>query len=265
MNIEQVDEYIHEATLALYKPEKNDSKDLLRNSKSPEGIFTIVEQIGSGTYGKVYKANVIHKDQIVAIKTMPVSFQNEDCESDDSSDNDEQSVINEISLMQKLSKHENLVHIYGVYRSGSHIWIAMEFCQTNLSTFMKRRYKNQTADLKHNFIIFTIIEIAKGLNFMHKNNVVHRDIKGQNVLISTEGKIKLADLGIAKAVDEANAKNNIKENYFSTMIGTPHFMAPEVIAVNDGKKGSSKYGFAADIWSLAALITEISTGKPRNL
>ena len=96
--------------------------------------------------------------------------------------------------------------------------------------------------------------ISSGLALMHSKNIIHRDIKSQNILITGEGKIKICDMGVSKYSEQKDAA--------MTLIGTPHYMAPEVIVVN--KRKAKPYTSLSDIWSLAATIYELATGSPRN-
>ena len=126
-----------------------------------------------------------------------------------------------------------------------------------LNNFLVLQTSISKKNYLHDIISYFMHEVASGLSYMHSIGIIHRDIKGQNVLLQIDGSIKLCDLGIAKKAKKLKSS----KHQFSTLIGTPHFMAPEVIDIV--KKPKQKYGFESDIWSLGALMYELSTGAPR--
>ncbi|KAH8402254.1 hypothetical protein KR009_010865, partial [Drosophila setifemur] len=197
----------------------------------PEKVFDIMYKLGEGSYGSVYKA--LHKESssIVAIKLVPV-------------ESDLHEIIKEISIMQQCDS-PYVVRYYGSYFKQYDLWICMEYCGAgSVSDIMRLRKKTLTEDE-----IATIMsDTLKGLVYLHLRRKIHRDIKAANILLNTEGYAKLADFGVAGQLTDTMAKRN-------TLIGTPFWMAPEVIE-------EIGYDCVADIWSLGITALEMAEGKP---
>ncbi|XP_023401674.1 serine/threonine-protein kinase 3 isoform X3 [Loxodonta africana] len=174
-------------------------------TKQPEEVFDVLEKLGEGSYGSVFKA--IHKEsgQVVAIKQVPV-------------ESDLQEIIKEISIMQQCDS-PYVVKYYGSYFKNTDLWIVMEYCGAgSVSDIIRLRNKTLTEDE-----IATILKSTlKGLEYLHFMRKIHRDIKAGNILLNTEGHAKLADFGVAGQLTDTMAKRN-------TVIGTPFWMAPEAI------------------------------------
>ncbi|XP_063055640.1 serine/threonine-protein kinase 3-like [Engraulis encrasicolus] len=212
---------------------KSELKKLSEDSltKQPEEVFDMLEKLGEGSYGSVYKA--IHKEsgQVVAIKQVPV-------------ESDLQEIIKEISIMQQCDS-PYVVKYYGSYFKNTDLWIVMEYCGAgSVSDLIRARNKTLSEDE-----IATILKSTlKGLEYLHFMRKIHRDIKAGNILLNSEGHAKLADFGVAGQLTDTMAKRN-------TVIGTPFWMAPEVIQ-------EIGYNCVADIWSLGITAIEMSEGKP---
>lgn len=200
-------------------------------TRQPEEVFDIICKLGEGSYGSVYKA--LHKEsgQVLAIKQVPV-------------DTDLQEIIKEISIMQQCDS-PYVVKYYGSYFKNTDLWIVMEYCGAgSVSDIMRLRKKTLTEDE-----IATILsDTLKGLEYLHLRRKIHRDIKAGNILLNTEGHAKLADFGVAGQLTDTMAKRN-------TVIGTPFWMAPEVIQ-------EIGYDCMADMWSLGITGLEMAEGKP---
>ncbi|XP_011515550.2 serine/threonine-protein kinase 3 isoform X2 [Homo sapiens] len=200
-------------------------------TKQPEEVFDVLEKLGEGSYGSVFKA--IHKEsgQVVAIKQVPV-------------ESDLQEIIKEISIMQQCDS-PYVVKYYGSYFKNTDLWIVMEYCGAgSVSDIIRLRNKTLIEDE-----IATILKSTlKGLEYLHFMRKIHRDIKAGNILLNTEGHAKLADFGVAGQLTDTMAKRN-------TVIGTPFWMAPEVIQ-------EIGYNCVADIWSLGITSIEMAEGKP---
>ncbi|XP_064825313.1 serine/threonine-protein kinase 4-like isoform X2 [Oncorhynchus masou masou] len=200
-------------------------------TKQPEEVFDVLEKLGEGSYGSVFKANYKETGEIVAIKQVPV-------------ESDLQEIIKEISIMQQCNS-PHVVRYYGSYFKNSDLWIVMEYCGAgSVSDIIRLRNKTLTEDE-----IATIVQSTlKGLEYLHFMRKIHRDIKAGNILLNAEGQAKLADFGVAGQLTDTMAKRN-------TVIGTPFWMAPEVIQ-------EIGYNCVADIWSLGITAIEMAEGKP---
>lgn len=200
-------------------------------ARQPDEVFDIICKIGRGSYGSVYKA--LHKEsgQVLAIKQVPV-------------DTDLQEIIKEISIMQQCDS-PFIVKYYGSYFKNTDLWIVMEYCGAgSVADIMKLRNKVLSEEEIATILYYTL----KGLEYLHSKRKIHRDIKAGNILLNTEGHAKLADFGVAGQLTDTMAKRN-------TVIGTPYWMAPEVIQ-------EIGYDCVADIWSLGITALEMAEGKP---
>lgn len=200
-------------------------------TKQPEDVFDLICKLGEGSYGSVYKA--LHKEsgQVLAIKQVPV-------------DSDLQEIIKEISIMQQCDS-PFVVKYYGSYFKNTDLWIVMEYCGAgSISDIMRLRKKTLSEDE----IATVLSDTLKGLEYLHLRRKIHRDIKAGNILLNNEGVAKLADFGVAGQLTDTMAKRN-------TVIGTPFWMAPEVIQ-------EIGYDCVADIWSLGITALEMAEGKP---
>lgn len=212
---------------------KSELKKLSEESltRQPEEVFDIICKLGEGSYGSVYKA--LHKEsgQVLAIKQVPV-------------DTDLQEIIKEISIMQQCDS-PYVVKYYGSYFKNTDLWIVMEYCGAgSVSDIMRLRKKT----LQEDEIATILSDTLKGLEYLHLRRKIHRDIKAGNILLNNEGHAKLADFGVAGQLTDTMAKRN-------TVIGTPFWMAPEVIQ-------EIGYDCVADIWSLGITALEMAEGKP---
>uniref|UniRef100_H3CI16 non-specific serine/threonine protein kinase n=1 Tax=Tetraodon nigroviridis TaxID=99883 RepID=H3CI16_TETNG len=200
-------------------------------TKQPEEVFDILEKLGEGSYGCVFKAHSKETGEIVAIKQVPV-------------ESDLQEMIKEISIMQQCNS-PHVVQYYGSYFKNSDLLIVMEYCGAgSVADIIRIRNKTLTEEEVAPILQSTL----KGLEYLHFMRKIHRDIKAGNILLNTEGQAKLADFGVAGQLTDTMAKRN-------TVIGTPFWMAPEIIQENG-------YNCVADIWSLGITAIEMAEGKP---
>ncbi|CAL8354169.1 serine/threonine-protein kinase 4 isoform X1 [Gadus morhua] len=200
-------------------------------TKQPEEVFDVLEKLGEGSYGSVFKAHYKETGEIVAIKQVPV-------------ESDLQEIIKEISIMQQCNS-PHVVRYYGSYFKNTDLWIVMEFCAAgSVSDIIRLRGKTLSEEE-----VATILQSTlKGLEYLHFMRKIHRDIKAGNILLTGEGQAKLADFGVAGQLTDTMAKRN-------TVIGTPFWMAPEVIQ-------EIGYNCVADVWSLGITAIEMAEGKP---
>lgn len=214
-------------------PSPSELKKLSEESltRQPDEVFDILCKLGEGSYGSVYKALHKESEQVLAIKQVPV-------------DTDLQEIIKEISIMQQCDS-PYVVKYYGSYFKNTDLWIVMEYCGAgSVSDIMRLRKKTLSEDE----IATILIDTLKGLEYLHLRRKIHRDIKAGNILLNSEGHAKLADFGVAGQLTDTMAKRN-------TVIGTPFWMAPEVIE-------EIGYDCVADIWSLGITALEMAEGKP---
>ncbi|XP_065191566.1 serine/threonine-protein kinase 3-like [Sycon ciliatum] len=199
--------------------------------RQPEEVFDLLEKLGEGSYGAVYKAMHKESGQLLAIKKVPV-------------DTDLQEIIKEISIMQQCDS-QYVVKYYGSYFKDQDLWIVMEYCGAgSVSDIMRVRRKTCKEVEIASILKYTLL----GLEYLHGKRKIHRDIKAGNILLNSEGHAKLADFGVAGQLTDTMAKRN-------TVIGTPFWMAPEVIQ-------EVGYDCRADVWSLGITSLEMAEGKP---
>jgi TRAF2/NCK-interacting kinase len=215
--------------------------------KEPAGIFDLMEVVGNGTYGQVYKGRHVKTQQLAAIKIMNIN------------EEEEEEIKMEINMLKRYSHHRNIATYYGAFiqklpsTSGKHdqLWLVMEFCGSGSITELIKNTKGLT--LKEEWIAYICREILNGLAHLHKNNVIHRDIKGQNVLLTDSAEVKLVDFGVSAQLDRTVGRRN-------TFIGTPYWMAPEVIACDENPDAT--YDARSDLWSLGITSLEMAEGCP---
>uniref|UniRef100_A0A7N9AT70 non-specific serine/threonine protein kinase n=1 Tax=Mastacembelus armatus TaxID=205130 RepID=A0A7N9AT70_9TELE len=211
----------------------------------PAGIFELVEVVGNGTYGQVYKGRHVKTGQLAAIKVMDVT------------EEEEEEIKAEINMLKKYSHHRNIATYYGAFVKKSppghddQLWLVMEFCGAGSVTDLVKNTKGSS--LKEDWIAYICREILRGLSHLHAHKVIHRDIKGQNVLLTENAEVKLVDFGVSAQLDRTVGRRN-------TFIGTPYWMAPEVIACDENP--DSTYDYRSDIWSLGITAIEMAEGAP---
>jgi hypothetical protein len=206
----------------------------LTSKEDPTKFFANFIKIGEGAAGEVFVATDVRSSRKVAVKKMEINADNIKL------------LATEISIM-KSSNHPNIVDYvdsFGI--SEKEIWVVMEYMSGGCLTDILEAFDNIRLSEKH--IAFICRETLRSLAYIHGLHRIHRDIKSDNVLLSAEGNIKLADFGYAAQLTQKQQKRN-------TVVGTPYWMAPELIRGQD-------YGTRVDIWSLGIMVMEMAQGEP---
>jgi serine/threonine protein kinase len=217
------------------KHSRDVSEQKLQN-KATIGDYILVKEIGRGGYGRVWMAVDQNLGNFVAIKQIDLKKKISKAQLS--------SLMMEINLLKELS-HPNIVRYLGHYQSESKLSIVMEYVENGSLAGMVKEH----GIFPESLAAVYILQVLEGLIYLHRQGVVHRDIKAANILLSTTGTVKLADFGVATKLDAVGADTD--------PAGSPYWMAPELIYLEKG--GLSP---ACDIWSLGCTVVELVTGKP---
>ncbi|XP_058853930.1 serine/threonine-protein kinase TAO1 isoform X2 [Acipenser ruthenus] len=202
--------------------------------EDPEKLFTDLREIGHGSFGAVYFARDVRTTEVVAIKKMSYSGKQ--------SNEKWQDIIKEVKFLQRI-QHPNSIEYKGCYLREHTAWLVMEYCLGSASDLLEVHKKPlqevEIAAITHGAL--------QGLAYLHSHNMIHRDIKAGNILLTEPGQVKLADFGSASIASPANS-----------FVGTPYWMAPEVILAMD----EGQYDGKVDVWSLGITCIELAERKP---
>ncbi|XP_035291306.1 serine/threonine-protein kinase TAO1 isoform X1 [Anguilla anguilla] len=202
--------------------------------EDPEKLFSDLREIGHGSFGAVYFARDIRTTEVVAIKKMSYSGKQ--------SNEKWQDIIKEVKFLQRI-QHPNSIEYKGCYLREHTAWLVMEYCLGSASDLLEVHKKPlqeiEIAAITHGAL--------QGLAYLHSHNMIHRDIKAGNILLTEPGQVKLADFGSASIASPANS-----------FVGTPYWMAPEVILAMD----EGQYDGKVDVWSLGITCIELAERKP---
>ncbi|KAF0915057.1 hypothetical protein E2562_033179 [Oryza meyeriana var. granulata] len=202
--------------------------------EDPSTKYEVLHELGKGSYGAVYKARDLRTQELVAIKIISLTEGEEGYED----------IRGEIEMLQQCS-HPNVVRYFGSYQGEEYLWIVMEYCGGGSVADL---ISITEEPLDESQIAYICREALKGLAYLHSIFKVHRDIKGGNILLTEQGEVKLGDFGVAAQLTRTMSKRN-------TFIGTPHWMAPEVIQ-------ESRYDGKVDVWALGVSAIEMAEGMP---
>ena len=203
-----------------------------------ENDYKIIKLLGAGSYGSVYLAKSKfsnNESDYVAIKKFQL--------------HDKQAYLsfkNEIKIFKKI-KSDYLVKILDYYRDSRHMYLVMEYApKGDLEEYIRSAYKRNNK-IDNKFVDTVIYQLTEGLNVLHKNNIIHRDIKSSNILVFNDNLIKITDFGVSKILEN----NNLLAN---TSIGTPYYMSPELV-------NGTPYNYSVDFWAFGCLIYKMLTNK----
>ncbi|KAK9106345.1 hypothetical protein Syun_022356 [Stephania yunnanensis] len=198
-------------------------------SKTLDNKYMLGDEIGKGAFGRVYKGLDLVNGDFVAIKQ--VSLENIAQE--------------DLNIIMNLN-HKNIVKYLGSLKTKTHLHIILEYVENgSLANIIK---PNKFGPFPEQLVAFYIAQVLEGLVYLHEQGVIHRDIKGANILITKEGRVKLADFGVATKLNEADVNTH-------SVVGTPYWMAPEVIEM-------AGVCAASDIWSVGCTVIELLTCVP---
>uniref|UniRef100_A0A6Q2XDV5 Serine/threonine-protein kinase TAO3 n=1 Tax=Esox lucius TaxID=8010 RepID=A0A6Q2XDV5_ESOLU len=200
----------------------------------PEEVFCDLHEIGHGSFGAVYFARNSYSNEVVAIKKMSYNGKQ--------TTEKWQDIIKEVKFLEQL-RHPNTIEYKGCYLKDNTAWLVMEYCLGSASDLLEVHKKPlqevEIAAITHGALL--------GLAYLHSHNMIHRDVKAGNILLTEPGQVKLADFGSASIASPANS-----------FVGTPYWMAPEVILAMD----EGQYEGKVDIWSLGITCIELAERKP---
>ncbi|XP_044736982.1 myosin-IIIa-like [Chrysoperla carnea] len=212
---------------------------------SPDNRFTLQDIIGEGTYGEVFCARDNEMNLRVAIKILENIRENIE------------EIEEEYLVLKSHSRHPNITDFYGIFfKRGptleeDQIWFVVELCTGGSVTDLVQGLKHRNERLSYDQLAYILRETVEALVYLHANHCMHRDVKGHNILLTERAHVKLIDFGVSSHLMATMARRN-------TSVGTPYWMAPEVIACE--QQLDAAYDTRCDVWSLGITAIELADG-----
>ncbi|KAH9875264.1 hypothetical protein J1614_004755 [Plenodomus biglobosus] len=205
--------------------------------------------IGQGSFGSVYLALHAMTGELMAVKQVELPSVTGASQMDHKKSNMVEALKHEIGLLREL-KHKNIVQYLGSNSDDSHLNIFLEYVPGGSVATMLINYGPLGESLIQNFVR----QILTGLSYLHSRDIIHRDIKGANILVDNKGSVKISDFGISKRIEASTLGGGKKGAQRVSLQGSVFWMAPEVVR-------QTAYTRKADIWSLGCLVVEMFTGS----
>ncbi|XP_005188793.2 neither inactivation nor afterpotential protein C [Musca domestica] len=212
----------------------------------PTDKFEIYEEIAQGVSGKVFRAKELELDRMVALKIQHYDEEHQ------------VAIEEEYRTLRDYCNSPNLPEFYGAYKlekgnGPDEIWFAMEYCGGGTATDLVNRLLKLDRRMREEHIAYIIRETCRAAVELNRNHVLHRDIRGDNILLTKQGNVKLCDFGLSRQVDSTLGKRG-------TCIGSPCWMAPEVVMAQEAR--DPEITSRADVWALGITTIELADGKP---
>nr|2J51_A Chain A, STE20-LIKE SERINE/THREONINE-PROTEIN KINASE [Homo sapiens] len=205
---------------------------------NPEDFWEIIGELGDGAFGKVYKAQNKETSVLAAAKVI-----------DTKSEEELEDYMVEIDILASCD-HPNIVKLLDAFYYENNLWILIEFCAGGAVDAVMLELERPLTESQIQVVCKQTLD---ALNYLHDNKIIHRDLKAGNILFTLDGDIKLADFGVS-------AKNTRTIQRRDSFIGTPYWMAPEVVMCETSK--DRPYDYKADVWSLGITLIEMAEIEP---
>ena len=214
------------------REQKKDGSDLKAQDATELKDYQLGDCLGKGAFGSVFRALNMGTGEAVAVKQVKLA---------DLPKSELQVIMLEIDLLKNLD-HPNIVKYRGFIKTAEALNIILEYCENGSLHSISKNF----GKFPENLVGLYMSQVLHGLLYLHEQGVIHRDIKGANILTTKQGLVKLADFGVATRTTTLHE---------SSVVGTPYWMAPEVIELYGAKT-------ASDIWSLGCTVIELLDGRP---
>jgi len=201
--------------------------------ESPLIDFEVLDLIGEGSFGKVFKGRRRHLGHVFALKFIPKQGKSAE---------ELTKLRREIDILQTLD-HANIVLLLDAFERSDEICVVLEYAQSDLYQILE-----DDGRVGEDLVQNVAKQLVRALFYLHSHRIIHRDMKPQNILISSDGKVKLCDFGFARAL-------SAKTVMVTSIKGTPLYMAPELVR-------EQPYNHTADLWSLGVILFELFAGQP---